>query len=427
MRTKFNFFQKIVLFIIVMLCFYTGAKAQGYRLTQTRFQGNNNNAGLIDINRTRFQYNNPNLPNDLCSDQYFDSKIGNNWQYQTKTTHTYDVNNNLRNDFSEVFNWSGTSYAPLPNTRELYTYTTVGTNTKKTIQVQNYVNNTWQDESRIVETKNAAGKQTHYIRETLKPTGYVTFIEFTTTYNTTGLADFFIYKQHDNNTGTLLTQVDLTYTYDGLNRVYEEIEERKQPNQNGGTYSSFLKSTHSFSGNTNRKTATLSEQKQTGSSWVMSGHSTYTYNSFGSTEIQKSGNTMNNLQNSTRIQRTKHQPSGMEGTMTVSHWQNNAWLLMSRTINTYQLIPSQVIVLKSDNNNTSISIYPNPTTNQLKINNLKTNEPIKYYIYDMQGKVIMKGAISSADDVIEVNTLSAGTYNLFLQDSDIKPMRFVKQ
>ena len=64
--------------------------------------------------------------------------------------------------------------------------------------------------------------------------------------------------------------------------------------------------------------------------------------------------------------------------------------------------------------NTNLSIYPNPTANILYINNdhLLGEE---YKIYDMSGKMIING-INNTNE-INVETLNTGTYSLKIKDS----------
>ncbi|MBQ6269407.1 MAG: Omp28-related outer membrane protein [Bacteroidetes bacterium] len=64
--------------------------------------------------------------------------------------------------------------------------------------------------------------------------------------------------------------------------------------------------------------------------------------------------------------------------------------------------------------NTKLSVYPNPATNILHINNSNLLGE-EYEIYDLSGKLIIKDINNS--NIINVENLSAGTYSLKIKDS----------
>ena len=70
-------------------------------------------------------------------------------------------------------------------------------------------------------------------------------------------------------------------------------------------------------------------------------------------------------------------------------------------------------------NNSSIKVYPNPTNAsfniEVDINVVGSN----YFIFDQLGKVVQKGFISSASQILDVAELSKGIYNLKIANSDI--------
>lgn len=77
-------------------------------------------------------------------------------------------------------------------------------------------------------------------------------------------------------------------------------------------------------------------------------------------------------------------------------------------------------------------VFPNPTTQTLQ---LKSNLPDKgiveltYSIYDLHGKSVLEGVVSSDGGIIEVSALSAAPYNLLLTSSEHsfrQSVRFIK-
>jgi len=61
--------------------------------------------------------------------------------------------------------------------------------------------------------------------------------------------------------------------------------------------------------------------------------------------------------------------------------------------------------------NISLSVFPNPTTEYLTLNiGNYNNVAMTYHVYDLQGKLILNGAIISSNTTINVSELVASTY-----------------
>ena len=77
-------------------------------------------------------------------------------------------------------------------------------------------------------------------------------------------------------------------------------------------------------------------------------------------------------------------------------------------------------------NNSTIKVYPNPTNAsfniEVDINVVGSN----YFIFDQLGKVVQKGFISSASQILDVAELSKGIYNLTIDNSDIR-VKLIKE
>ena len=67
--------------------------------------------------------------------------------------------------------------------------------------------------------------------------------------------------------------------------------------------------------------------------------------------------------------------------------------------------------IKEDYN---LSVYPNPASNILHINNINLLGE-EYKIYDMSGKMIIKG-INNTNE-INIENLSTGTYSIKIKDN----------
>lgn len=73
-----------------------------------------------------------------------------------------------------------------------------------------------------------------------------------------------------------------------------------------------------------------------------------------------------------------------------------------------------------------VSMFPNPVTNVLTINELSTNATIS--IYDINGKLLISKIAKSPSEKIEVSSLSKGIYSIIISDKKgIKTNKLIKQ
>lgn len=86
------------------------------------------------------------------------------------------------------------------------------------------------------------------------------------------------------------------------------------------------------------------------------------------------------------------------------------------------------IGINETTSNTSISIYPNPATDQLNLVGIDTKEIVALQIFDLIGKVIYSTDINSESITIDVNNFNSGSYLIRFLDADGVSVtkRFVK-
>lgn len=98
---------------------------------------------------------------------------------------------------------------------------------------------------------------------------------------------------------------------------------------------------------------------------------------------------------------------------------------MEDTREVYYFSIHEVVQAIGDNNfNSEISVYPNPTTNVLKFNNISENADIS--IYDLSGKQIVNQ--KNIDNQININYLKSGIYTIRIVDNSVtQTAKFVKQ
>lgn len=82
-----------------------------------------------------------------------------------------------------------------------------------------------------------------------------------------------------------------------------------------------------------------------------------------------------------------------------------------------------VVTSVNDKNPDLITVYPNPTTGYIYIN---VNEDAWYYIFNLQGEIMMQGKINKSE-IIDINKLSSGLYIVNVQSpSTAKSQKLTK-
>ena len=71
-----------------------------------------------------------------------------------------------------------------------------------------------------------------------------------------------------------------------------------------------------------------------------------------------------------------------------------------------------------------IKIYPNPTKNKITIESESVNLS-KFSILDAVGRIVLQGSLLSGINIIDLENLSQGTYNLIINKSEF-PIRIIK-
>jgi hypothetical protein len=81
-------------------------------------------------------------------------------------------------------------------------------------------------------------------------------------------------------------------------------------------------------------------------------------------------------------------------------------------------------VVESDKNNNKLTIFPNPISNQISIQNLDSRHPI-YTLYNLKGSVVQSGKIEN--NILNVEFLSPGLYFLRVETiGSVTTFRFIK-
>jgi poly(3-hydroxybutyrate) depolymerase len=72
---------------------------------------------------------------------------------------------------------------------------------------------------------------------------------------------------------------------------------------------------------------------------------------------------------------------------------------------------------------TTVSIFPNPASTTLSINNIDFKDKLQYTITSIAGQVVLKGEITSASQQIDIAHLNASMYFLKIEDATFKILK----
>lgn len=69
--------------------------------------------------------------------------------------------------------------------------------------------------------------------------------------------------------------------------------------------------------------------------------------------------------------------------------------------------------------NFSLSVFPNPTVNNLTLSMTDyKNEKLNYQFFDLQGKLLSSGSITSQQTEINTSTLASATYFVHIMNQE---------
>ncbi|MEX1191244.1 MAG: T9SS type A sorting domain-containing protein [Brumimicrobium sp.] len=86
--------------------------------------------------------------------------------------------------------------------------------------------------------------------------------------------------------------------------------------------------------------------------------------------------------------------------------------------------------IKEDDLNISLSVFPNPTADNLTLQiNDYNNDKLSYQLYDMQGKLLNNGQVTAQQTQIDTANLPAATYFIHVvnqENKQVQSFRIIK-
>lgn len=94
---------------------------------------------------------------------------------------------------------------------------------------------------------------------------------------------------------------------------------------------------------------------------------------------------------------------------------------------TCSLALNSVGLINSLEKEETFSIFPNPVSNSLTIQNNQNQFVTNYFIFEHSGRKILEGTIDSETATINLNNLPAGVYFISLGENLSQTLKFIKQ
>ncbi len=86
-------------------------------------------------------------------------------------------------------------------------------------------------------------------------------------------------------------------------------------------------------------------------------------------------------------------------------------------------------VFETEDASLKLDVYPNPTTQYLHLRKTENSNPVRYYLYDLSGKLMKTGLIHQGDYTLDLRAYQAGNFILRLHSSEgelLKSYQIVK-
>ena len=345
-----------------------------------------------------------------------------NWVNSSKVSYTYDWKNYLIKQVQE--NWDVSSSA----WKNSYQFTYINNN-DGTVQQNNMEiwgspsSNSWNPYSRTIKTYNSAGKELTSTTEQYSNGNWVNSSKLSFTYDGNNYLIKQVQENWDISSSAWKNSYQFTYINNNDGTVQQNnMEIWGSPSSNSwNSYSRTIK-TYNSAG----KELTSTAEQYSNGNWVNSSKLSFTYdgNNYLIKQVQEnwdvSSSAWKNSYQFTYI-------NNNDGTVQQNNMEiwgspsSNSWNPYSRTINTYDLINSIEDITEME-----MSIFPNPTSDFIKIEVVKSANT-KILIMNLQGQQLITQEGKGNVFQISVDNLPKGTYLIKLEQSNATSTRsFIK-
>ncbi|MEY4904344.1 MAG: Secretion system C-terminal sorting domain [Bacteroidota bacterium] len=408
-KMKFTATKAMFLLFLTLFCSF-GATAQ-YLLRENIVYYWNNNAWL-EKNQNKYEYHTSGALLNKIKAQYYNNWTNGAWVKGAQALYSYDLTN-LKPILFAYTGWNGTAY-DIPYYRVKTTYTTIGMNTERTETIETGGSGIFKPEDRYTYLLDPAGNELMVRWERIVNNNFKTIAEFNWTYNnnqkTTGT-----YLRNDYNTGNFESNVKVNYLYDSQGNLKEEIEQVQF-----GTTTSFTNSKKDVYTYLNNKLDKLQQYgwDTTTNTWSLGTTNDYIY-ILNTTTRTISSSGINNQ----KIITTEGVLSKQKEEVINQSWTDNTWKNTVKEVYIYDkfVATNDQTIEKTIN----LTLFPNPTTDNIQLKDLELDAPTLYQIYDALGRVVLQGTLLSSNDAVFIRHLGQGNYVFLLKNKGIS--KFVKQ
>jgi len=321
---------------------------------------------------------------ETLTDEIWDNGTWQNWY---KYTYTYDANCDYESFLKQGGVTNSTNW--LNDFQHFFQTDSRGNVSQSTIQSWDTLNNAWGQISnayRYTYTYSTTDKIEEQIYETYSSGNWLNNQKYLSTYDSKdSLTNYFI-QSWDTQLNSWVNYLQYQYTYN-TNGILEQLIYQNWDTQLN-SWVNYLQYLYTYNANSKKSEETL--KVWTNNAWVLNSRYTYSYDGQGylvNLLTQGWDNNSNAWVNSTKIDYSNNSDGGVnQNTSQIWNHQSNLWLNSQKTTYTYSPCVTTGIT-DADENNNSISLYPNPATSGITINMEDENISL-LLLCDLNGKVI---------------------------------------
>lgn len=316
------------------------------------------------------------------------------WENLTQTFYTYDGSKYLIHDLSQQWDVSWNNFHKTD-----YTNNSDGTVNQSISQTWNTVSTGWDVATRSTFTYDGAKHALTEISDLWYDPNWMPFSKETNTYDGSGYLIIDLSQSWDfisswkNSSQTL-------YTNNPDGTVSQELTQ----SWNGTTWNDTSRITYTYAGS---KVIMSLEEVPKGLVWENSWMDTFDYDASGYLIYTLSKNWVSSAwKNDTQgfitnyADGNPHQIVYQSWDDTMGSWKNNLRITFD----------NGTLAVNQDVFKNSITIYPNPSHDNVTIATNNATPNLKYWVTDPVGKQVLKGSIDAKETVVDINPLATGVY-----------------
>jgi hypothetical protein len=338
---------------------------------------------------------------------------GSAWVNYYQYTYTYDANNNQIGKLYQE--WNDNAWVNYYQ----YTYTYDANNNQTSEIDQSWSNSTWVNLNQYIYTYNAGNKVTNGLSQTWNGSAWVNYIQYTYTYDANNNQTMELDQSWSNSTWVNMWQN--TNYYNVSNKLTNSLWQR----WNDSSWWNYTLSTYTYDTNTNLTSE--SEQSWNGSAWWNYYQYTYTYDASNKQTSELSQFWWDNAWANSWEQFSSYDANNFTKSIVNINWDITG-TEVTGSDSTYYYFHTVLGINDLKLQDTGITIYPNPASDQITVLAPATQAKNQLSIINLNGQEVLTCQIIQPKTQIDISTLPVGVYFIRVaNDKTVEVGRFVKE